>query len=294
MKEFLYVLLCSIFVLCSAVVAEEKLGDDVEGASKDVENGWKVGGMVGVNLNQSAYKNWSAGGENSYSATGLFNLNWAFKNDVLFWTNSFDLKYGRTKQADDESQKTDDKIELVSQFGRKAFANWYYSAYLSAKSQMTEGFEVDDNDVEEKISNLFSPLYVVLALGLDKEIVKNFSVLLSPISGKTTIVMDQDLSDIGAYGVKIGKHYKNEIGAYIKAQYKINIMTNTDFETKLNLFADYLDKPQNIDVEWSNLLTLKVNDFLNTNISFDLVYDDDVLPEVQLKEVLSVGLSYKF
>lgn len=296
MKKIIFLILIALLSISSYTYAqEEKLGDEAKTAAEAVESGWSHGGLIGFNLNQSAFKNWAPGGENSYSGTGILNLNLGYKDELSFWVNTFELKYGLSKQDNDERKKTDDKIELISQYGRSAFAGWYYSAYVSFKSQVAAGYvDVDEDGVEERVSDLFSPLYIVAALGLDKELATNFTLLLSPISEKTTYVMDDSLAAIGAYGVKDGKHYKYSIGAYLKAQYKLNIMTNTDYETKLTLFSDYLDTPENIDIEWNNLLTLKVNDYLNTNITFDLIYDEDVITEVQLKEILAVGISYKF
>jgi len=92
-------------------------------------------------------------------------------------------------------------------------------------------------------------------------------------------------------------------------------MKNVGFTTKLDLFSNYLKKPQNIDVTWEMLLTLKVNKYISVNLSTTLLYDDDTqiplvdrngTPEldangnqkkaakIQFKEILGVGLSCKF
>ena len=81
------------------------------------------------------------------------------------------------------------------------------------------------------------------------------------------------------------------------------------FQSKLDLFSNYLDKPQNIDVNWENLIDLKVNRLISVSIFTHLVYDDDIDiitddsatgnpvnkgPRVQFKETLGVGLAFKF
>jgi hypothetical protein len=124
------------------------------------------------------------------------------------------------------------------------------------------------------------------------------------------------MADAGAFGVdpaeydeitgdKIndGKTTRFEFGAKMTAKLDVKIAENVSFNSKLELFSDYLKNPQNIDVDWQNLITMKVNSWLNANITAHLIYDDDIMitdkdgnigPRTQFKEVLSIGLSYKF
>ena len=68
--------------------------------------------------------------------------------------------------------------------------------------------------------------------------------------------------------------------------------------------------PQNIDLNWEVLINMKINKFLTANIATQMIYDHDIPvpvkreengvkvmgtgPRLQFKEVLSLGLSYKF
>ena len=130
-----------------------------------------------------------------------------------------------------------------------------------------------------------------------------------------TFVTDQKLADAGAFGVdpavydnnmnklEDGKTSRFEFGGKMVAKFNIDIASNVNFTSKLELFSDYIKNPQNIDVDWQNLITMKVNSWLNANITTHLIYDDDIMikdkdgktgPRTQFKEVLSVGLAYKF
>jgi hypothetical protein len=70
----------------------------------------------------------------------------------------------------------------------------------------------------------------------------------------------------------------------------------------MDLFSNYLANPQNVDIFWTNVLTMKVNKWLGVTYNFDLIYDDDVrlfgpnsnAPRTQIKSLLSVGLTTKF
>ena len=118
-----------------------------------------------------------------------------------------------------------------------------------------------------------------------------------------------NLSSIGAFGVEAGKNFRAELGAYANIAFKKDeLMKNVNFLTKLDLFSNYLKNPQNIDISWETLIVLKVNEFISATINTILLYDDDILVKVdegpegsaimgkraQFKEVIGVGLTYKF
>ena len=56
-------------------------------------------------------------------------------------------------------------------------------------------------------------------------------------------------------------------------------MENVTWTHQVDLFSNYLDSPGNIDINWTGLLELEVNESLRTTISTHLIYDDDVVLE---------------
>ena len=232
------------------------------------------------------------------------------------WDNSLDIGYGLLKQGKNEDfRKTDDKIDFLSKYGYEAFKNFYYAALLNFKTQMTPGYNYPDKT--NKISDLLSPAYLLFALGLDYKPNGYFSAFIAPATAKFTFVTDQVLSDAGAFGVKPGEKTKSEIGGYIRVIYSKNdfkneFLKNVSFTTKIDLFSNYLDKPQNIDVSWETLIAMKVNKYISVNFNTHLLYDDNikvqfdknkngtieqgegVASKIQFKEILGVGLSYNF
>jgi len=217
---------------------------------------------------------------------------------------------------DAEFRKTDDKIDFLSKYGREAFKNVYYAALLNFKTQMTPGYNYDAVP-KERISDLFAPAYVLLALGMDYKPNAYFSAFLAPVTAKFTIVNDDVLSAAGAYGVEPGKKSKSEMGGYLRVIYSrgdftSELMKNISFTTKIDLFSNYADNPQNIDVSWETLLAMKVNKYISVNLNTHLLYDDNIkVPfdldengtidageavgsKIQFKEIFGVGFSYKF
>lgn len=282
------------------------------------DSAWTTGGTLGLNFSQVYLSNWAAGGQSSISATGLVNLFANYKKGDNTWDNTLDLAYGLLNQGDAGIVlKTDDKIDLSSKYGRKASEKWYYSGLFNFRTQFAPGYPVVDGapDKDNKISDAFAPAYTLLALGMDYKPNKKFSAFISPVTMKNTIVLDDSLSADGAFGVDPGSNFRAELGGYVKLQYTTELVKNVSLATKLDLFSNYLNNPQNIDVNWENLISMKINEFMNATISTQLLYDHDIKlvkeeptlnddgevtdpgsvgPGVQFKEVLAIGFSYKF
>lgn len=286
--------------------------------SADTTQGWKTGGVFAVNFAQTSLTNWAAGGQNSVAVNGLFSVFANYRRDKTVWDNSLDIGYGLLKQGkgkENNFMKTDDKIDFLSKYGREAFKNFYYAALLNFKTQMSPGYDPPNDSV--KISTLFAPAYLILALGMDYKPNPYFSTFIAPLTAKFTIVNDNLLSAAGAFGVTSGENIKSEFGGYIRVIYSKNdfkneFLKNVSFTTKIDLFSNYTDNPQNIDVSWETLIAMKVNKYISVNFNTHLLYDDNIkVPfdkngngtievgeavgsKTQFKEILGVGLSYKF
>jgi hypothetical protein len=112
------------------------------------------------------------------------------------------------------------------------------------------------------------------------------------------------LSAAGEFGVKAGKKSRAEFGGSIRFAAKKEVVKNVTAATKLDLFSNYFHNPQNIDVDWTVMLNMKVNEWLSANFLTQLVYDDDIkildpdtdkkAPMVQFMEMFGVGVSFKF
>jgi hypothetical protein len=282
---------------------------------------WKKGGMSGLNFSQASFTNWAAGGENSVSLTAIANLFANYKKGKNSWDNNLDLAYGFIQSGHGAPKKNEDKIDLTSSYGRFASKHWAYTLMLNAKSQFDNSYNYPNDSTV--VSHFLAPAYVLLSLGLEyKTSDKSFTMLISPITSKFTIVNNQGLADAGAYGVEPavidtmgnvithGKLIRSEIGGLIRLSYKKEIMKNVIVDTKVELFSNYLDQPQNIDVNWDFKLDMKVNKYIIASLNTQLIYDHDIPvpveriidgvsvpgtgPRLQFKEVLGIGIAFKF
>ncbi len=282
--------------------------------------GWKKSGLFGLNFSQSTFNNWAAGGQNSIAISSLFNITFSYRSQKSSWDNFFALGYGMQQQGKSGKPiKTDDKIEFTSKYGKSAFKNFFYAALVNFKSQMDAGYNYPNDSV--RISDFLAPGYITTALGMDYKKGDKLSVFIAPVTGRITLVNSPALADAGAYGVepatydslgKIithGKRSKMEFGGYIRIYLKKDIMKNVNLQSKMDLFSNYLKHPENVDISWETLISMKVNKYISATLSTHLIYDDDVIitqdknndgvldingPRIQFKEILAIGFSYKF
>lgn len=289
-------------------------------AQKDTSY-WSNSGLLGVYGAQSGFKNWSQGGENTLSATANLLFESHYKKEKNAWDNLFIFNLGTSKIGDGFYKKTEDKIEFNSKFGHQATEHWYYSALFNFKTQSVIGYEYPTDTTSVMIAGFLAPAYIKFGLGMDYKPNKWFSLYLSPATARWIIVNDQSLANAGAFGVEKavldtvgniitpGKNVRTEAGAYLRVAMEKDIFKNVNFATILELYSNYLDKPQNIDVDWQVVITMKVNDYLNAQVKTHLIYDDNTPigiddngdgnfdrfgPRVQFSEQLSLGLVYKF
>jgi hypothetical protein len=151
---------------------------------------------------------------------------------------------------------------------------------------------------EQRISGFLAPGYLATSLGV-QYIEGGFQLMVSPLTSKMTMVLDDSLSSAGAFGVYPGKKLRTEIGAGLAMEWKTKVMKNVQFTTRGNLFMNY-ETPDLIDVNWETLLIFKVNKYITTSFGTQLIYDHDVIIEgqrrIQFKQVLNlnVGTTFEF
>lgn len=308
MKKLIFTVLMISFATFS--FAQEKT------ASAEKKN-WTLKGNIGLNLSQSSFTNWAAGGQSTINWLGTFGYSANYAKDKFKWDNTIAAALGYSYfNFKQQPIKTDDRIELTSLAGLKASDKLLYSLEFALRSQFANGFNYT-KDSTHYISKFFAPAYISLGAGIQWVPNEHFSLNFAPATARVTIVNDRRLADEGAFGVMPGHINPNdtvhfvpgemvrfEFGARATAIYKVDLFENVSFNSKLELFSNYLEHPERIDVDWQNLLVMKVNSWLNCNLSTHLIYDYDIPfydidaqgnrvldpnSKVQFKEVFSLG-----
>jgi hypothetical protein len=307
MKRLLFIAFALVATTTFAQVKDAE--KDLKTQRTDTLDGWKNGGAVSINFSQLSLSNWAAGGLNSINLNSFFSYFANYTKGDISWDNSFDLGFGIVRQGDDQAPwvKSDDKLDFTSKFGKKANDKLYYAGLLNFRTQFVEGYETPAR--ANLISNFLAPAYLLTAIGVDYKPSDKLSLFIAPVTHKSTIVMDEALSDAGAFGVDMGSTMRSEIGGYLRVQFKSDIAKNINYTTRLDLFSNYMNNPGNIDVNWENILTMKVNEFISANFMTHLIYDDDIKVAVdrdgdgitegtgtrlQFKQLFGAGFNYKF
>ncbi|WP_247656547.1 DUF3078 domain-containing protein [Maribacter sp. MMG018] len=284
---------------------------------------WTKENLFGINVSEAAFVNWNAGGDNAVSGLGFIKFVRNYKFRYVKWDNNVELRYGLNAQEGRKLRKSEDVIRLSSNLGyrRDTISNWYYSVQLNFNTQFSNGYTYPDRATP--ISRFMAPGYLLFGAGTSY-ISKNqkFNLYLSPLTMKSTFVLDQDLADKGSFGVEKavldddgnvitpGKNHLMELGILITHNWQVNLAKNVEMKSRLNLYTDYLNSFGNVDVDWELNLTLKVNKYIQTTIGAQMIYDDDILfdevqnddgtvidpgvPKIQFKQVLAVGIAYDF
>ena len=264
------------------------------------KKGWKKGINMNLGVAQGTTSNWAAGAEqSSFTINTYINPYALYKNGRHRWVNNLDLFYALINTTSQGTRKNDDRIDFFSKYSYQIKKRWGVGAVLNFRTQFTDGYDYDKTP-RELISGFMSPGYLTFAPGINWQPAEYASIFVSPISGRWTFVTRPELRPL--YAVDPDKSARTELGAYLTATMKKDIMKNVNFSTRLDLYSNYLDgKPQNVDVFWTNVITMKVNKWLGVTYNFDLIYDDDVRsfgpngtsPGTQIKSLLSVGITTK-
>ncbi|MEP2773396.1 MAG: DUF3078 domain-containing protein [Fulvivirga sp.] len=292
-------ILVTAFLLFSTCVATQAQNSK---AYKD--SVWTTGGNVGLFLQQVGVSNWAGGGQNSLSYGMEANL-FANKQAKLHtWENGLQAGYGLIKQGDQETRKNNDVLIVTSKYGRFITKKWQLSGGVDFRTQFDDGFDYEgaSDGTDTLISTFMAPGYLSPYVGATYKPKKSVSMTIAPVMGKFTFVLDDRLSELGAYGVDPGSKVRSQVGASFNGSYQKEIMQNVNLKTSLLLFAAYNDI-SHVDVNFDLFLNFKVNEFITTNFSVQAIYDDDidiededgnVGPRLQLRNILNVGITFNF
>jgi hypothetical protein len=269
---------------------------------------WDMGGHGTFGFTQTYLNNWKAGGRSAFSFLSVLKGYANYSNPKLKWENTAELRNGWIRQGGDlnQTQKNDDKLELITRLGVSAFKKWYYSSEIDFITQFFNGYKYPNKTTP--ISSYLSPAKTLFKLGLDYKPNKNFSLFLSPITAKYVFVRDTALIDQTRYGVPEDKRSFWEPGFNADLRYKMDITPRISYETKYKMFFNYQQPFKRVDINWENTVIAQLTDRINMSFMLYMLYDDNVTfatgkldnegveifkPKWQTRELMTIGFSYK-
>lgn len=291
------VLLIAVLLFGECVFAQpsDLFLNPLENKTKDY--GWKTLEEIGLYFNQLSFNNWNGGGANSISAIFNGKVQANYKSEKLFWNSNLFIRYGVNKQESEPLRKTEDAISIISNFGyeKNENSNWFYSTRFSFNTQFADGY---NNPDEEPISRFMAPAYLFMGAGLEYgRHIEKLSFYASPLTLKTTFVLDKNLANSGAFGVnpaifdmdgniiKEGDTVRSEFGFLLTNQYQYEVFENIMLNSLIRLYSDYLNNFGNIDLEWEINFDFKVNKYVSAIFGSHLRYDDDIKTELIRNEI---------
>ncbi len=278
---------------------------------------WKFKSDLSYLLSQGVISNWAKGGESNISSvldvTSALNYN----NKVTKVNSATSARFALGLQASGKYggiRKNLDIFEINSKINHKAFGKFDLSGIFQFKSQFLPGYTYPNDTTSIMVSKFFNPATFILGYGLEYKPDKNTSISFSPLSYKGTFVTDTAKINQTKYGIAADKRSKNELGAYLTINSKLVLFEKINMSNRIQLFSNFLSKPQNVDVDWEMIATMPLNWFTDLRVNTHLIYDDNTLlpvfdrgepvlgtdgkqkkaPMVQFKELLGVSFVFKF
>jgi len=255
---------------------------------------------------QSAFRNWQEGGLNTLSFGTSVDGTAQREKDRWNQIHQLRLTFGVvTSEADDPDEpirKTDDLIRAESNLrytGSGFFRHFEPTISARLRTQFAKGFDYsnnpyptghpfDDREPPVTTSAFFAPAFITESLGLTYAPEDWYTLSLGAAS-KQTVVTKRNLRVL--YDVDRNKTARVEAGLELGATIDRQIAENIRYRSSATTFyaVGQIEEPP--DVLWENYITMRVNSWLTTNLEFVALFDENTSSAIQMKEVLSVGVT---
>ncbi|MCM1051042.1 MAG: DUF3078 domain-containing protein [Paenibacillus sp.] len=246
--------------------------------------------------------NWYQGGNDNLNALlHLYynvKLNPAFHEKLLF-ENTFQYKLGVNNAPDDEVRNysiSEDLFQWNMTAGYRSTKRWYYSMTAQLKTQFLNNYKSNSTTLK---AAFMSPGELNVGVGMtynyaNKKKTFTFDASISPLSYNLKTCFRKRLS---VKGIEPGHTSVSEYGSSGEGKLQWQMCENISLRSRLFVFTDY----DYIQSDWENTLQFTINRFLTTQIYVHMRYDssspvieDTDWHKLQLKEILSIGFTYKF
>lgn len=294
----------TIIATCFAAFFTSAQSSDASQTPKD--SIWNFEGNFQFLINQAAFNSeWQGGGTSNYSANVVVNYDINYNKDKYTWDTKILGDYGINKTKEQEfTRKTNDRLEVNSTVGRQIQnTKWYTSAFVNFRTQFDSGYtfgeDAEGNQTRTLRTQFVSPAFTQLGLGALWKQSDDIRVNISPVTGRiitanSKFTTTQGYQDGDFFGLDQGKSIRTEFGASVNAFVKFKLMENITVGNVLGLYSNYLEDPQNVDIDYTLNLVMNVNKYISANFTFQTIYDDNAVKGFQVREVLGVGFNYDF
>ena len=266
-------------------------GDAGETASTQ---GWLLEWDLGFNGSQASYSNWAQGGSNNIAVTGSSLFKATYKQNKFTFDTSLNTRFGQAKIDGDGVRKTDDKLEFRNRLSYELRHNHLdinLFGSINFRTQFDRGFDYDKGPggTDLYISNFMAPGYLTENIGLSFVPAKDLALEIG-MALQQTFITKEELR--ASYKFDPDESVRNEGGVTLAATYVMRIAENLSLNTSLETFTGVSKSIKSTDFIFKNQITGRINSFMNAGLRFDVAYDDDFSEDLQVAQVLTVGVSF--
>lgn len=266
-------------------------GDAGETASTQ---GWLLEWDLGFNGSQASYSNWAQGGSNNIAVTGSSLFKATYKQNKFTFETSLNTRFGQAKIDGDGVRKTDDKLEFRNRLSYELRHNHLdinLFGSINFRTQFDRGFDYDKGPggMDLYISNFMAPGYLTENIGLSFVPAKDLALEIG-MALQQTFITKEELR--ASYKFDPDESVRNEGGVTLAATYVMRIAENLSLNTSLETFTGVSKSIKSTDFIFRNQITGRINSFMNAGLRFDVAYDDDFSEDLQVAQVLTVGVSF--
>ncbi len=293
------VTLATVFTITCSVAALAQ-GGDVSSARDTL---WRFGGSLGFDLSGLGIINPRVGaGTNRLTVGGLGAFSANRISERSFWKNQLALQLvlqqqGRTSPTQPRGfQKNIDILRLTSTYGFNIGSGnkWFASADLLAQSQLLRTYRSNflqateiDGKPDRVVANFLAPLIVQFSPGVTFKPNTHLSFQYSPVAVRFIYVNDDSLAVLDIHGNKVTKDEQGNVveynnyflgmGSELVGRYESKYFNNRlSVASSLRLFSNYLEKPQNLVVLFTNNFGIQLFKGLSLDLLGEAFYDPNL------------------
>jgi hypothetical protein len=242
---------------------------------------WDYGLTNSLSLNQNFLSNWSRGGESSLS--GMMDISgrarYTHKQNNVQWTNTGRIRFGTIGTIEpgfkiNNIRTSTDIVEVNSQFNKKLKNKFDFSSVFYFKTQLAKGFRAPN--FEDPVSKFLNPGAMTIGVGVEYKPNDKTQINFSPLSYRNTFVLDTANINQTLHGVEKDKRSRQEMGGQLLIKNSMKVREDMTINNSIRLFSSYLNKPQNVDVDWEMSLEKRISYLFSIRFNVHLIYDDDV------------------
>lgn len=261
-------------------------------------NYWRKWISIGIGFSQSANSNHysSGGGSSSIALNGDFDYKTEYNKAPFDYVGELRLQYGSSKNKDQGSRKTVDRIFLDNKLATQLSKYWFFFGSLTFESQFDKGYIYNNNGPSLLISRFMAPGYLTESVGFEFKPSRFLDVRFGTGTARQTFLIDTTLykNNPANYNVKRGKKFRNDLAFQLVATFVKDIAKNMNLNTRYALFIPYEKHISFITHRVDATLVAQVNRLVKVSVGGTFVYDKSINGKPQGTEGMALGIAYRF